>query len=128
MSESVLDASALLALLGSEPGGDKVVQALSRGVAMSAVNLAEVVAKLADSGMPDEAIHATLDPLGLTLIDFDRDVAFQTGLLRPATRSAGLSLGDRACLALAQHLSLPALTADRNWANLSLGIPVTLIH
>src|SRR5690348_11016078 len=120
MSEFVLDASALLALLGSEPGEDVVAQALARGAAISTVNLAEVVAKLAESGMPEEAIHAALDPLGFKLIDFNHDLAFQTGLLRPLTRLAGLSLGDRACLALGRHLSLPTPTADRNWAQLSL--------
>ena len=128
MSEAVLDASALLALLGSEPGGEVVAQALARGTAMSVVNLAEVVAKLAESGMPEEAIHATLDPLGLTLIDFDSNAAFQTGLLCPLTRSAGLSLGDRTCLALAQRLALPILTADRAWASLSLGRTIILIR
>ena len=128
MSDAVLDSSALLALLNSEPGEDVVAQAISRGAAIGAVNLAEVIAKLAEVGLPEAAIHGALDPLGLTLVDFDADLAYRAGLLRPLTRSAGLSLGDRVCLALAQRLSLPAITADRNWASLALGITVTLIR
>ncbi len=66
--------------------------------------------------------------LELTIVDFNTELAYQAGLLSPLTKGAGLSLGDRACLALAQRLGLPALTADRAWKDLSLGIEVQVIR
>jgi len=107
----VLDASALLALVYAEPGSD-VVGALLPNARISAVNLSEVAAKLAEGGMTAPDIHAALDGLGLSVVPFDADLAYAAGLLRAATKAAGLSLGDRACLALAARLGLPALTAD----------------
>jgi PIN domain nuclease of toxin-antitoxin system len=124
----VLDASALLALLRQEPGSQQVREALRDGTAMSAVNVSEVVAKLAETGMPDHLIHVTLDPLGIATVDFDADLAYRAGLLRPATRQGGHSLGDRACLALAERLSLPVLTTDRSWQGLKLGLTVRVIR
>ncbi len=128
MSSAVLDASALLALLGNEPGSMQVATAISNGAAISAVNLAEVVAKLQERGASEAVIRATLMPLTLTVVAFDADLAYATGLLRTATRPAGLSLGDRACLALAQRLGVSALTTDRAWATLGLPIAVTVIR
>ncbi|MFZ1106612.1 MAG: PIN domain-containing protein [Hyphomicrobiaceae bacterium] len=64
----------------------------------------------------------------LAIVPFDEELARQTGALRPATRSLGLSLGDRACLALAQRERLPVLTADRSWAKLDLGIAITMVR
>lgn len=69
-----------------------------------------------------------MNSLGVTIVDFDADSAHRTGALRPATRQAGLSLGDRACLALAQQLGVPALTADRSWGRLGLDVAVTTIR
>jgi PIN domain nuclease of toxin-antitoxin system len=115
----VLDASALLALVHGEEGAD-VVEATIPGAQISAVNLAEVVGKLADIGMPEDEIRAALAGLGLRVVDFDERLAFAAGLLRPLTRSEGLSLGDRACLAVAAATHRPALTADRSWAELGL--------
>ncbi|MBO0778869.1 MAG: type II toxin-antitoxin system VapC family toxin [Ktedonobacteraceae bacterium] len=128
MSACVLDASALLALLNAESGNEQVVEAMSAGAAISLVNLSEVVAKLSEAGMPEAVIHKTLDSLGLDMVSFDAALAYQAGLLRPLTRHAGLSLGDRACLALAKNLGLPALTADRAWESLSLGIVIRVIR
>ncbi len=125
--ELVLDASALLALLNGEPGADVVAGALP-GAWICSVNLAEVVGKLAEYGMPREAIAAALGGLGLRVAVFDEDLAWRCGLLRPATRKLGLSLGDRACLALAEHLGMPALTADRAWLKAGLGLDVELIR
>ncbi len=127
MSEVVLDASALLALLNKEPGHEEIARIISR-VAISAVNLSEVAAKLAESGMPGEAIRDALEGLALEAHNFGRELAFQTGLLRPLTRSRGLSLGDRACLALGQQLNLPVLTTDRAWEGLDLGLEVRLVR
>ena len=128
MTDWVVDASALLAVLNREPGADRVAEALAGEASMSAVNLAEVVTKLADVDMPAAEIREALDPLGVTIVDFDADSAHLVGALRPATRQAGLSLGDRACLALAERLGVPALTADRSWGRLGLDTAVTTIR
>ena len=125
---SVLDASALLAALTDEPGSDVVAAALATGPAVSAVNLSEVVAKLADAGAPETDIRQALSGLGLEVIDFDADLAYMAGLLRPSTKSAGLSLGDRACLTLAQRLGRQALTTDRAWLGLLPDVEVRVIR
>jgi ribonuclease VapC len=123
----VLDSSALLCLLGAEPGADKVAEALPHAV-IGAVNLAEVVAKLRDRGLPLDAVQAALSGLSLEVHPFTAELAYAAGDLRPATRALGLSLGDRACLALAQHLTAPTLTADRDWLKLDLGLKIELVR
>jgi PIN domain nuclease of toxin-antitoxin system len=115
----VLDASAILALLQDEPGADRVARVLDGAVA-SAVNLSEVACKLADHGMPLDLIQTALGELGLDIRPFDTDAAYQVAVLRPLTRAAGLSLGDRACLALAGNLAGVAITADRTWSKLDI--------
>lgn len=127
MPETVIDASALLALLNAEPGADVVAEALPGGV-ISAVNLSEVVAKLRDAGMPEKTIHQALQPLGIEIVPFDEEQAYQAGLLRVATQDMGVSLGDRACLSLAKKLGVVALTADRVWAGLSVGVTIKVIR
>lgn len=127
MPETVVDASALLALLNAEPGAEVVAEALP-GAVISAVNLSEVVAKLCEAEMPEKAIRQALHPLGLAVESFDEDQAYQAGILRAATKSAGLSLGDRGCLSLAQRLGVPALTADKTWLELSVGVTVRIIR
>jgi ribonuclease VapC len=124
----VLDASALLALLGDEPGADRVDAALAGGGVIGAVNFAEVVAKLSGSGMPDGEVREILDGLGLDVVAFDADLAYRTGSLRPATRTRGLSIGDRACLALGQRESLPVLTADRRWDGAVAGVELRWVR
>ena len=123
MSKVVLDASALLALLNAEKGAE-VVQDLLPEAAISTVNLAEVVTRLSAVGMPDHEIRGTLALLGLEIMAFDEEQAFLAGLLEPL----GLSLGDRACLALAQATALKAVTADRAWEGLDIGVEITLIR
>lgn len=123
----VFDSSAILALIHRETGADIVGQALPNAVA-SAVNIAEVVTRLSDRSMPDEGIRKTIDSLRLRVVPFDGGQAYKAGALRRATRHAGLSLGDRACLALAAALGLPALTADRAWAELDIGVEIQLIR
>jgi len=125
--EVVIDASAMLALLNAEPGADTVAEALPGGV-ISAVNLSEVVAKLCDAGMPEKAIHQALQPLGLEIVPFDEEQAYQAGLLRAVTRDTSISSGDRACLSLAMMMGIKALTADRVWAELSIGAAIKLIR
>jgi ribonuclease VapC len=126
VASAVLDASALLVLLNGEPGTEEVAEALP-GAAISAVNLAEVIGKLMDSGMPEEVLRGLLEGLSLRVVPFDHDDGFAAGLLRAPTRRAGLSLGDRACLALATRLDLPALTTDRAWKRVRSGATVRVV-
>ncbi|HKV01746.1 MAG TPA: type II toxin-antitoxin system VapC family toxin [Ktedonobacteraceae bacterium] len=128
MSSYVLDASALMALFHQELGSDKVEQAIEDGAAISTVNLSEVASKLNELGTPEKLIQTVINVLELNIVDFNTELAYKAGLLRPLTKRAGLSLGDRACLALAQNLNLPALTADRAWETLSIGIKVQVIR
>jgi PIN domain nuclease of toxin-antitoxin system len=129
MTLAVLDASALLALLLGEPGGDSVLAVLPEA-ALSVVNLAEVVGHYARNGAAESDIRLILDPLPIDLIRLDDGLAFVAGLLLPVTRSAGLSIGDRACLALALRLRVPALTADRSWEKIAgdVGVEIRLIR
>jgi PIN domain nuclease of toxin-antitoxin system len=123
----VLDASALLALLNDEPGSDAVADSLSEA-AISSVNLAEVVGKLSDRGMPEGEIRLALEGMGLDVHPFDAGAAYSAGFLRRATSSRGLSLGDRACLALGIALGAPVLTTDRGWKALRVGSKVRVIR
>lgn len=125
--EFVLDASVLLAMLHDEPGGGVIIPLLMRCV-MSAVNWAEVVQKSLARGVNVAGMRDDVTSLGLTIAVFsaeDGEVAAQLWL---ETRSHGLSLGDRACLALALRLKLPALTTDRAWAGLKLPTKVRVIR
>lgn len=127
MADSVSDASAIIALLRREPGAERVAEALARTV-VSAVNLSEVVAWLSRSGLEDTEIRRTVNDLDLEVSPFDAESAMSAGLLIRATRRFGLSLGDRACLALAQRLAIPVLTTDRNWSTLRVGVKIELIR
>jgi PIN domain nuclease of toxin-antitoxin system len=122
VSESVWDASAVLALLQEETGWETLA-AEPPGI-VGAVNLSEVVAKLADAGMPEEAIRAALSELSLDVRPLDEEQALRAGMLRPATRALGLSLGDRCCLALGAALGLPVLTTDRRWGEAEVDVRV----
>jgi PIN domain nuclease of toxin-antitoxin system len=126
MASAVFDASVLLAHMGQEPGSDGIDE-LAVEALMSAVNLAEVFAKLADRGLSQNEADMIVYRYRLEVVPFDEDLARQTGALRPATKSLGLSLGDRACLALAQRERLPVLTADKSWAKLNLGIAIKTV-
>lgn len=127
MTDVVLDASAVLARMLGEPG-EEAVSGLVDDARISAVNLAEVVTRLVDRGAPPEAAVAAAARLRLTVVPFDEAAAYRTGALRAGTRRLGLSLGDRACLALAEAAGLPVLTADRGWAELDLDVEVVLIR
>ena len=121
MSEPVLGASALLAVMLEERGAEKVRDLLP-GAIIGAVNLAEVVAKLQERGVPDEEIDRAIARLDLPVIPFDMAQAMVAGKLR--ARTLGLSLGDRACLALAVVRGTPAVTMDRGWSALDIGAEV----
>ena len=126
-NEAVLDSSAVLAFLGSEPGAD-LVETVLTGARVSAVNLAEVIGKLAERGAAEEDIQGILAPLNLTIDPFEEDMAWTVGAWRPATRGLGLSLGDRACLALAASRGATAYTTDRRWAEAGLGVSVAVLR
>ena len=123
----MLDASALLASVFGEQGAAEVDARLDNAC-VSAVNLSEVVATLTERGTPAEIIALTLTSLNLDVRPFDREQAERAGLLRPETRRYGLSLGDRACLALAATLGRPAVTTDRAWIRLDLGIAIEVVR
>jgi ribonuclease VapC len=123
----ILDASAVLAMMLGEDGGDEVRERLGASQ-ISAVNLSEVVAKLQEGGVPDEVITSSLAELDFDVLDFDQGQAVRAGLLRTATRSNGLSLGDRACLSAAEACSAVAVTTDRSWGKLELDIAVEVLR
>ncbi|MGE0367170.1 MAG: PIN domain-containing protein [Phycisphaerales bacterium] len=127
MTEAVLDASAILAFLRREPGAE-VVRPFLRGGRLSAVNYAEILARAADIGIALESTEHIMNDLGVVRISFDDAHAKVTASLRPLTKKFGLSLADRACLALASLSDLPVLTSDARWKEAGLGVEVRLIR
>jgi PIN domain nuclease of toxin-antitoxin system len=124
---AVLDASAVLAVYFDERGAEQVCSALP-GPLLSSVNYAEVIGKCLDRGAAIGSIRRKLAAMGFEVVPHDARLAYRTGELRPLTKQLGLSLADRACLALAERERLPVLTADRHWGSLDLGIDVRLIR
>jgi len=127
VSEAVLDASALIAYLKSEPGGPAIATILPKSV-ISSVNLTEVVTKMIDEGLSPGQVKEIFTETSVATVSFDEQQAFAAGELRASTRALGLSLGDRACLGLARLLGVPALTADRKWSHLDIGVEVRQIR
>ena len=124
----VLDASAILALLQGEQGGARVREVLDDAI-MSSVNYAEVLAKCSDKGGRLEDAETQVGGLRLDVKPFGKDDAIEAARLRPKTRRPhDISFADRACLALAHSVSGTALTGDRVWADLDLGIRVELFR
>jgi ribonuclease VapC len=128
VSKVILDASAILALLNNEPGADKLTPELLSNACCSTVNLAEVQTKLVrEGGRPDEAWEDALSPIR-EAIPFTEGHAKIAGSLATQTRRLGLSLGDRACLALGVALKAPVYTADKTWRSLKLGVRIHVIR
>lgn len=133
MSASVLDASALLAYLRDEAGADLVADAIAGGAATSTANLAEVLSRVAERGGDPQRLTRQLTERGLlggavAVEPLTTADAVEIARLRPLTRMHGLSLGDRACLALAQRLGVPAVTADTAWTRLDLAVELRRIR
>ena len=133
MNKSVLDAAAFLAYLRDETGAEIVENALIDGCYISIINWVEVLSKVVDLGESPEEIIKRLRDEGLLensleIIACNEEDAITIAKFRPLTKSTGLSLGDRACLALGKRLNLPVLTADKVWSSLSLGITINLIR
>ena len=123
----VLDASALLAMLQGEAGGEAVEPLLS-GAVMSSVNWSEVIQKALEREVEVTGLREDVEALGLTILPFTADQAERTARLRAPTRDLGLSLADRACLALAAELGLSAITTDRAWGEADLGLEVRILR
>lgn len=127
MTVAVLDASAVLAVYFDEPGAAPVWAALP-GALLSSVNYTEVIGKALVRGETLAAALRKLAAMGFTVVVHDAPLARRAGELRPLTKRHGLSLADRACLALAERERLPVLTADRSWKSLDIGVDVRLIR
>lgn len=124
MNRAVMDASALIALILREPGSERLTPRLMSAAMTSAVNLAEVHGKLLRSGFSsDDAWIAANEPIK-EVVSFSAEQAKTAGDLTLQTRALGLSLGDRACLALALSMNAPVYTTDRSWSKLDLGIRI----
>lgn len=123
----VLDSSAVLALLWNEAGSNLVMARLG-GAIVSAVNVAEIYAKCAERSQDVEAARRVLQNMPLEIRGFDEPQALLSGKLRVLTRPFGLSLGDRACLAMAILEKRPVMTADRTWQKLDLGVEIIAIR
>jgi len=122
-----LDASALLALLYGERGHDRVAAA-AEDACISAVNLSEVLGRFARDGHDPLVVLEQIESTALEIVPFGTEQAALAAALVPATAPHGLSLGDRACLSLAAARGIAALTADRTWARLDVGVDVRLIR
>ena len=132
-SQPTLDASALLALLQNEPGAEAVEDAIADGATISTVNLAEALSTMARNGADPATALAIMTERGviggaITVEPFTLADAVEAARLRPLTAKAGLSLGDRSCLALARRLGAPALTADQPWRGIDLPVEVRSIR
>lgn len=130
MSKFVFDTSALIAFLNDEPGVDDLPSEsdMMRNGVISSVNLTEAHGRFILKGFPEhEAWEFVLAPLG-EIVDYTAAHARRAGALIAQTRKFGLSLGDRACLALGLELGVPVYTADKVWSQLDLSIPIHVIH
>ena len=123
----VLDSSAIVAFVMHEPGSENLGPSL-KGSLISAVNLSETINALERRGGMLTQITSNLEELGIIVVEFDAALAVQTAALAGPSRHAGLSLGDRACLALATREQLPAVTADRAWSRVRVGVEIQLIR
>lgn len=126
-AETVLDASALIALLWEEPGGEQVEPLLGRA-SVSTVNWAEVLQRFRAHGVETAGKRESVEALGISIESFEAEDAEAAAELWLPTRSAGLSLADRACLALARRFDVAAYTADRAWRRAKVGVKVVLIR
>jgi PIN domain nuclease of toxin-antitoxin system len=123
----VIDASAALAYVLEERGGQRVLDALD-GAAISAINWAEVVEKAISANVDDRSLRTAFEGLGAIVLPVDAEHSEYAARLRKNTKSLGLSLADRFCFALAASRNVPVMTADRAWAKVDVGVEVLLIR
>lgn len=126
MTEAVLDASAIIALLKGERGGSKVEGVVADAM-VGIFNQAEVVSHFVHLGAPLHEVRAMLGALPYTVAPADEALAWEASALRAATSAAGLSLGDRFCLALAMRIGVPAYTADRAWKEVAVTVGAKVV-
>ena len=127
----VLDASALLAVTKGEKGAETVMELIeANDCVISSVNMAEVATRMLDLGLPLNELKRALGLFNMDVIDFNEEQAVTCAELRPLTKSAGLSLGDRACLGLAKLMDGTAVTSDRPWMAIAeaVGVKVLIIR
>lgn len=125
----VMDASALLALTHGERGYEIVEDFIqSQECVISSVNIAEVGSKLVDNGLPEKDLSRVLQQFQVGIIDFNAEQAVRSAALRPLTRRYGLSLGDRACFALAQLMEGCVVTTDRAWSDVEAALGVKVVQ
>ena len=127
MTSFVLDASAVLAYAHGEVGGEVVRGHFDEAV-ISTVNWSEILRKSRPAGVAAGELHATLIQAGVSFLAFEEQDARMTADLWGRTKRYGLSLADRACLALARRLGVPAVTADRAWTTLDLDVEIVCIR
>ena len=126
-----MDASALMALVKNEKGGEFVGALIDDQVCVaSSVNIAEVCSKLLEAGVASADLKRIIRNMNIDVIDFNQEQALTSAELRPLTKSAGLSLGDRACLGLAKLMNGTAVTSDRPWLDVAetIGVKVLMIR
>lgn len=127
MPDVVVDASAIIAVIKGETGARRAGEG-AQGARMSALNYCEIVGWLAERGSTPTDIERVIAPFNLTVEEFNRPRALAAGLLTAKTKGRNISLADRACIALAIELGLPAMTGDRVWRDLGLGVDIVLIR
>lgn len=123
----VIDSSVFLAAINKEPGGDKLAEYLDDSV-IPVTTYTEIVTRLLDAEMTFDEAEDLMSSFGQPTIDVTFSLARRAAEFRSATRENGLSMGDRICLAVAESLGATAVTADREWARVNLGIPIELIR
>lgn len=127
MSKYVLDASALLALLNNEAGAQRVRE-IAPESSIGTVNVCETAGKLVSAGMSPEDARTSIELINLEVVTFDAELAYQAGTLIIQTKGLGLSLGDRACLALGLAQKSIIVTADQAWARLKLDVDIEILR
>ncbi len=127
MSAIVFDSSVVIAILKQEPGFSTAESSISDAL-ISTVNMSEVATYLARNSVPKDTIQEVLASFPIQVVPFEESLAIQTGCLYSSCKHLGLSLGDRACLALALSRKMPVLTADRVWSKLDLGISIQVLR
>ena len=128
MIEYILDSTALIALVGSESGSQRIADLLENS-AVSAVNLAETANNLLEKGFSQAEVRESLAKLELKVEDWSEAMAYRSAEFTRYNKSHGLSLGDRACLTLAKHLHATAVTSDRTWSRKpALGVPIMIFR
>jgi PIN domain nuclease of toxin-antitoxin system len=128
LNKLVLDSSAILAIVNAEPGHEKLTEELLAGAVASTVNLAEVQTKLVSRGWSPDLAWQDANGFLSEAVTFEPEHARLAGDLVLTTKHLGLSLGDRACLALAIALDAPVYTTDKSWKNLKLNVPIHVIR